>query len=61
MGEDGSRRRAKGEIPHVSQGQGLKLVLYPPTHISDAKASHRAVPSTHGVEQREVKGPNLKV
>lgn len=61
MGEDGSRRRANGEIPHVSQGQGLELALYPPTHISDAKASHRAMPSTHGVEQMKVKGPKVKV
>ena len=49
------------ETPHISQGQGLEMALCPPTHISDAKASHRAMPSTHGVGQMEVKGPKVKV
>ena len=49
------------ETPHASQGQGLELALYPPTHILDAKASHRAMPSTHGVGRMEVKCPKVKV
>ena len=49
------------ETSHISQGQGLELALCPPTHILDAKASHRAMPSTHGVGQMEVKGPKVKV
>ena len=49
------------ETPHASQGQGLELALYPPTHILDAKASHRAMPSTDGVGQMEVNCPKVKV